>query len=206
MWYKSKYKYYAINYLGVNNNLKDKINNFRENLDKKYSVLLYLKYFSYFFNLVCFIYYYYILFKNVELCKIGFGMVLLLLMILYIIANIMSLRVNIEYIQHFLNKINIDFERNKCDCIWIFILNIIGLIFFIYYISIIVYKFLSNDEYSCLKSITNESNPLENNEQVIKYSPVDSRENDRQSKHKKVDQKNKKEEEEKIKQIKENLT
>jgi hypothetical protein len=83
-WYKDELKLYAINYLGVNNELKGKINDFKKNLDKKYWVLLYLKYFSYFFNLVCFIYYYYILFKNVELCQIGFGMVLLILIILYI--------------------------------------------------------------------------------------------------------------------------
>ena len=195
-WYKSTYKLYAINYLGVNNNLKSKINDFQKNLDNKYLILLFLKYFSYFFNLVCFIYYNYVLLNDVQLCPLGFGIILLLVMLFYIIINTISLNVNIKYIQYFLNKINIDFERNKCDSIWAFLLIIIGIIFFFYYISIIVYKFLSNGDYNCLKSSTYESNPLENNTLIKNYDPVNSRENIRKTKSIKVDEKSKKKEEE----------
>jgi hypothetical protein len=76
-----------------------------------------------------------------------------------------------------LNKINIDFERYKCDSIWIFLLNIIGIIFFFYYLSIIVYRFLSKKESN--SSIRNSNrnnreqnqNPSENDTVVARYDP-----------------------------------
>jgi hypothetical protein len=148
-------------------------------------------------NFFDFIYFSYIfLVKDVNYGALGIGIVFLLPMIFYIIINSICLNINIKYVQNFLNKINIDFERYKCDSIWIFLLNIIGIIFFFYYLSIIVYKFLSDDEYNCLKSSTYESSPNENNTLVKKYNPVPSREKIRISISKKVDEKNKNKEKE----------
>ena len=166
------YKLYAINYFGVNNNLIDKVNEFKKNLDK-FNYLCTFKYVSYGLNALDFIYFSYIfLIGDVSYGALGIGIVFLLPMIFYIIINTICLNVNIKYVQHFLNKINYDFERNKCDSIWTFILNIIGIIFFFYYISIIVYKFLSAEDNNCLKSSTNESIPHEQNEGVILYRPT----------------------------------
>ena len=167
------YKLYAINYLGINNNLIGKVNDFKKNLDK-FNYLCKLKYGSYCINAFDFIYFSCIfLIKDVSLGALGIGIVFLLPMIYYIIINAIYLRFNLKYIQHFLNKINYDFERNKCDSIWTFILNIIGIIFFIYYIFIIVYRFLSDKDNNCLKSSTNESIRPEPNEGVILFRPTE---------------------------------
>ena len=167
-------KLYAINYLGVNKNLFGKINDFKKYLDKFYNLCT-LKYVSYglnFFFFICFSAF--LLSKDVALCSLGIGIIFLLSMIFFIIINTICLRVNIEYIQHFLNKINIDFERYKCDSIWIFLLNIIGIIFFFYYLSIIVYSFLTRKENNT-NSIGNNNapnqNPSENDTEVIAYDP-----------------------------------
>ena len=167
------YKLYAINYFGVNNNLIGKVNEFKKNLDK-FNYLCTLKYVSYGLNAFDFIYFSCIFLRNdVSYGALGIGIVFLLPMIFYIIINAICLNVNIKYVQHFLNKINSDFERNKCDSIWTFILNIIGIIFFFYYISIIVYRFLSDKDNNCLKSSTNESIRHEQNEGVILYRPTE---------------------------------
>ena len=174
---KDMHKLYAINYLGVNKNLIGKINDFKNNLEK-FDFLCSLKYVSYGLNLFIFIYFSFILLsKDAALCSLGIGIILLLSMIFYLIINTICLNVNIEYIQHFLNKINIDFERYKCDSIWIFLLNIIGIIFFFYYLSIIVYRFLSKKESnsSIRNSIRNNreqnQNPSENDTEVARYDP-----------------------------------
>ena len=174
---KDVHKLYAINYLGVNKNLIGKINDFKNNLDKFY-ILCSLKYVSYGLNFIFFIYFSVILIsKDVALCSLGIGIIFILSMIFYIIVNTKCLNVNIEYIQHFLNKINIDFERYKCESIWIFLLNIIGIISFFYYLSIIVYRFLSRKEInsSIRNSIRNNreqnQNPSENDTVVARYDP-----------------------------------
>ena len=170
-------KLYAINYLGVNKNLIGKTNDFKTNLDK-FKKLCTLKYVSYGLNFICIIYFTAILFsQNIALYYLIIGIIILLSMIFYIVINAACLSVNIKYIQHFLNKINIDFERYKCDFIWIFLLNIIGIILFFYYLSIIIYRFLSKKENNStiIESIKTDNeanpNPTENDEKVIGYDP-----------------------------------
>ena len=183
-------KLFAINYLGVNNSLISKIKDFRKNLDN-YDNLCKFKYISTFLNLLDFVYFSCIfVIKDISLCSLGIGIIFLVPMIFYIYINTKCLIVNLKYIQHFLNKINIDFEINKCDSIWTFLLVILGIIYFFYYINIIIYKLIIMND-NCLKTTTDESElPALNNTLVISYSPVESRENLKERK-KKIEEKKK---------------
>ena len=82
------YKLYAVNYLGVNNNLISKIKDFKNNIDK-YNNLCKFKYILYGLNFFDFIYFSYIfLVKDVNYGALGIGIVFLLPMIFYIIINV----------------------------------------------------------------------------------------------------------------------
>jgi len=143
---KDMYKLYAVNYLGVNENLIGKIGDFKKNLDE-FKNLCPFKYISYGLNMLFFIYFSFILlYAKPSLCHLGLGILFLLFKFSYIIINTISLNINLNYVQHFLNIINIDFERYKCDSFWIFLLNILGIIFFFYFLSIIVYRFIPENE------------------------------------------------------------
>ena len=174
----NKNKLYAINYLGVNNNLIGKVNGFKKNKDK-YKVLLALKYISNILNFFIYFYFIYILLNDVELYKLAVGIGFLLFMIMYIVSFTLCLANNLEYIEHFMNKINIDFERDKCDTIWTFLLGILGFIFTFFYLSIIVYKYLIVSDNillccsscSCSCSCPKKSKEPSNSAKAIKVIP-----------------------------------
>ena len=134
----------------------------------------------------CYIYFNCVLLNKVELCYLSIGIIILLTVIVYIIINLICLYFNLKYIKHFLNKINIDFERNKCDSIWIISLNIIEILLFLYYLSIIVYKFYDDDFCQCCSSCicscncctrTKEPNPPEPDVEIIPYTERRTEEN-----------------------------
>ena len=58
----------------------------------------------------------------------------------------MLVKININYIQNFLNVINVDFERNNNDSFWIILLLLIVIYFFIYDIFVILSRFLLKDK------------------------------------------------------------
>ena len=160
-------KLYAINYLGVNNKLIGKVKDFEENLEKYKSITI-LKYISYAFYAFDFIYYSCIfLFEDrVPFCTYGLGIIFLPTAIFFIIINLWCLHINLNYAELFLNKINIDFERNRCDCVWNFLLTLIGILFFIYYIFIFVHGFMERCD--CPKT-GNVTRPVDTNEVVIRH-------------------------------------
>ena len=162
----SLYKLYAINYLGVKNKLIGKVKGFGENLDK-YKKLTQLKYNSYAIYVFDFIYYSCVfIFENVQPCYYCFGTILLATVIYFIIINLWCLHINITYVVLLLDRINIDFENNKSDCIWNILLTLIGIIFSIYFVFIIVLGFIKNCD--CPKK-GNDTNPIDTNEVVIRY-------------------------------------
>jgi hypothetical protein len=162
----SLYKLYAINYLGVKNKLIGKVKGFGENLDK-YKKLTLLKYISYAIYVFDFIYYSCVfIFENVQPCYYCFGTILLATVIYFIIINLWCLHINITYVVLLLDRINIDFENNKSDCIWNILLTLIGIILSIYFVFIIVLGFIKNCD--CPKK-GNDTNPIDTNEVVIRY-------------------------------------
>jgi hypothetical protein len=156
------YKLYAVYYLGVNKNLIDKINDFKENFGKL-NILSIIKYVSLFFGVLFITFSGILISTNLSFRSFVLGIVYQILMIFYIIINFICLKYNKKYIQNFLNQINFYFERNKCDSIWTFLLIVLGVIFFLYYIFIFIFIILSSERN--LLNINNIiSNPSENNQ------------------------------------------
>ena len=161
------YKLFAINYLGVNNKLIGKVKDFGENLEN-YKNLIMLKYISYAFNAFDFIYYscVYIFEDRAHLCTYGLGIIFLPTMLFFIVINLWCLHININYVELLLNRINIDFENYKSDCIWNVLLTLIGILFTIFYFFVIVHGF--KEKCDCPKKV-NVTNPIDTNEVVIRY-------------------------------------
>jgi hypothetical protein len=187
------YKLYAINYLGVNNKLIDKVKDFNENLDK-YQKLTMLKYISYGFNVFdCFFYNLVFIFEeSAYICFYGFGIILLPTVIFFLVINYWCLYININYVELFLNKINADFERYRCDFIWHFLLTLIGTFFSILYVFIIIHGFIKRCECECPKK-GNVVRPIDTNEIVIRNN-IKAKQKEEQEKIIKIFSDNEKEE------------
>lgn len=155
----TKIELYSIYYNGINPIKKiDKeiIDNAKEKI-KKYINISIAKYI---FNVICIvilIYFGIILLKEeIPSSFLYVSFILLLFLLTYIIICFISIAINLKYIQNFLNVINIDFEKDKCDIIWIFLLFIFGIYFCVFDILIILYKFILKDKKICQK---NNKNP-----------------------------------------------
>ena len=144
---------YSINYQGINTfktQDREKINIFRENMDK-YIKLLTFKYILGPFNLIIYILFNYILLKEGAIYPYILCLLIIIIpvIIIYIIICGILVNININYIKNFLNVINIDFERNNNDSFWTILLLIIGIYFLIYDILVILYRFLFKDKNIC---------------------------------------------------------
>jgi hypothetical protein len=165
-------KLYAIYYLGVNKNLFDDINDFKKNLDKL-GILNIIKYVSFVFNALFLVFSGILISKDIPILTFVLGIICQIFVIFYIIINSICLKINKKYIKKFLNQINFYFERNQCDSIWTILLIVIGIIFFLYYIFIFVYKIISSDKIN--QWINNFiSNPNENNQQRNSVASIPS--------------------------------
>ena len=172
---KVLYKLYALNYLGVNDKLIGKVKDFGENLDK-YQKLTKFKYISYAFNAFDFIFYncIFIFEENAYLCFYGLGIIFLPTTIFFVIINLWCLHININYVEFLLNRINIDFERNRCDCIWNFLLTFIGILFSIFYVFIVIHGLIEKCECDCFKK-GNYTSPTNNRVTVVNYQGSEGR-------------------------------
>ena len=141
---------YAINYQGINSfKVKDKeeINNLREKIKKYFKLSIY-KYIFDGVNIIIIIYFNIILLKEGEipLYLLCLSIIFITIILIYIIICGMLVKININYIQNFLNVINVDFERNNNDSFLIILLLLIEIYFFIYDIFVILSRFLLKDK------------------------------------------------------------
>ena len=107
-------KLYAVYYLGVNKNLFDEINDFKENLDKL-SILNTIKYVSFVFSALFLVFSSILISKDIPILFFALGIIYQIFMIFYIIINSICLKINKKYIKKFLNQINFYFERNQWE-------------------------------------------------------------------------------------------
>ena len=141
---------YAINYQGINSfkvKGETEINNLREKIEKYFKLSRY-KYIFDVVNIIIIIYFNVILLKKGEipLYLLCLSIIFITIILIYIIICGMLVKININYIQNFLNVINVDFEKNNNDSFWIILLLLIEIYFFIYDIFVILYRFLLKDK------------------------------------------------------------
>ena len=163
---KSKQKEILYNityYEGIELNLKSYLDeNFKKNIEK-FKTLIKVKYALFGISIPFIIYFYILLFfekfenKGLLVLSIFF----LIILFIYLIILSICLKINIKYVQNFMNKIDC-FKSQRCDYILNYFLIIIIIYFIIYDIFILIYKFLLKNDCLFIEKIfeKEEKNPL----------------------------------------------
>ena len=134
-------------YEGIELNLKSYLDeNFKKNIEK-FKTLIKVKYALFGISIPFIIYFYILLFfeefenKGLLVLSIFF----LIILFIYLIILSICLKINIKYVQNFMNKIDC-FKSQRCDYILNYFLIIIIIYFIIYDIFILIYKFLLKND------------------------------------------------------------
>lgn len=140
---------YSVNYKGAifkETTEREKINNYKNKIDD-YLNLSKFKYVLFCFNLFFIVFFYFILLKGKINCLLYSGVAFIFIIFIYIIICGILVRINVKYIQNFINIIYYsDYEKDKGDDFWIIILLLLGIYYYIYYSLLLVNKYLTNDK------------------------------------------------------------
>ena len=137
---------YSLTYQGINSisiNDRNNTKNYKFNMDNFISFSIFKNILSS-FNLVYFAFFSFILIKDItdKMFHYYISILIIGLKFFHFITLISCFGTNIIYVQHFMNKINKDFEKHKNNYGWILLLIFLDILFLICYISVTFYLFM----------------------------------------------------------------
>ena len=139
---------FSVKYLGINtssihgnkiNKYEKRMNLYQSLAKGKLALFCLINIFIVFFGILYYLKEKNILSDNFEIIRNILGVFSILIYLLYFIFVSICLGIHLKYITKFMNKINLDFEREKKDFKWNFIILIYKIIFFVVAI-LIVYR------------------------------------------------------------------
>ena len=156
---------YSIHYLGIESDLNDKknnIQNFKKNMDI-YIIFAFFKLSCFILISIFYICEIFIIFLKFQPWAIFIIIIFFVIVIYYLTISVISLFININFIQKIMNKINKDFQRKKTDIFWNIIIIIYASILTIGYLIMIILSLYKNKIGCLFRERNNEQNNINNN-------------------------------------------